>query len=131
MTPTSTGIAGGRDYGPDEARQYARWLGVTPEWLLTGYSPTKDERVDEPQATTLRVVGYVGAGAHVHVYEIEPDYLEQIEARLLATASTVALEMRDSDLGIELTAGLSCTRMMIGGAAARRGQGFHPTFRKP
>lgn len=28
---------GGRDYGPDEAKRYARRFGVTTEWLLTGH----------------------------------------------------------------------------------------------
>jgi hypothetical protein len=27
-------LPGGRDFGPDEAKRYARRLGVTPEWLL-------------------------------------------------------------------------------------------------
>ena len=29
-------LPGGRDYGPDEATQYGRRFGVSPEWLLTG-----------------------------------------------------------------------------------------------
>ena len=49
---------GGRDYGPDEARFYARRLGVTPEWLLTGrwIGPDgKPVRVDEPEKVTVRL----------------------------------------------------------------------------
>ena len=30
---------GGRDYGPEDAKKYARRFGVTPEWLLTGREP--------------------------------------------------------------------------------------------
>jgi hypothetical protein len=93
---------GGRDYGPEEARQYARRLGVTTEWLLTGYHPQPGEQADAPFAhsvTKLRVVGYVGAGATVHLYEVKPEHVEEIEPRLLVQESTVALEIRDSTMG--------------------------------
>src|SRR6266436_2020838 len=50
---------GGRDYGPDEAKRYARRFQVTPEWLLTGsgLSPTGEEEAPAPK---IQVVGYVG-----------------------------------------------------------------------
>jgi hypothetical protein len=73
-------LSGGRDFGPEEARRYARRFGVTPEWLLTGLRqahidpPFHPEQVEEtaPPRTRLMtrfrtpvkaaVVGYVGAG---------------------------------------------------------------------
>src|SRR5215510_6893295 len=54
---------GGRDYGPDEARKYARRFGVTPEWLLTGREPMRPGDPNEPPAPKIRVLGYVGAGS--------------------------------------------------------------------
>ena len=60
-----------------------------------------DQRV-EHHPMSVKVVGYVGADAHVHVCEVEPKHLEKIELLLFATASTVALEIRDSDLGVKL-----------------------------
>ena len=52
---------GGRDYGPDEAKRYARRFGVTPEWLLTGREPCGPGDPNEPPAPKIRVLGYVGA----------------------------------------------------------------------
>jgi hypothetical protein len=92
---------GGRDYGPEEARQYARRLGVTPEWLLTGYHAQPGEHADTPaeqSVTKLRVVGYVGASATIHLYEVKPEHVEEIEARLPVHESTVALEIRDNSI---------------------------------
>jgi phage repressor protein C with HTH and peptisase S24 domain len=55
---------GGRDYGPDEAKRYARRFGVTPEWLLTGREPMRPGGgPDEVPAPKIRVLGYVGAGS--------------------------------------------------------------------
>src|SRR5271166_1713750 len=40
-------LPGGRDYGPDEARRYARRFGVTPEWLLTGRRQEEQQQEEE------------------------------------------------------------------------------------
>src|SRR5947209_13736979 len=68
---------GGRDYGPDEAKRYARRFRVTPEWLLTGrkIGPTDGggfgpEAPEEPTAPKVPVAGYVGAGAKTHFYAV-------------------------------------------------------------
>src|SRR5216684_6547066 len=47
---------GGRDYGPDEARRYARHFGVTPEWLLTGHREPADESANVPEELTQSFV---------------------------------------------------------------------------
>jgi hypothetical protein len=79
---------GGRDYGPDEARRYARHFGVTPEWLLIGPpDPTSGRPANEPLgklAPKVRIVGYVGIGAQVHLYSILPENLEEIAVSVLA-----------------------------------------------
>src|SRR5258707_11207235 len=62
---------GGRDYGPNEAKKYARRFGVTPEFLLTGREPFPSGDADEP-APQGNFVGYVGAGAHAHVFDVPP-----------------------------------------------------------
>ena len=61
---------GGRDFGPDEAKFYARRFGVTPEWLLTGRWQRPDGKpmtIDEPDKATVPlkvpIVGYVGSGS--------------------------------------------------------------------
>ena len=54
---------GGRDYGPEDAKKYARRFGVTPEWLLTGREPFPTGADEAPPAPKVPVVGYVGAGS--------------------------------------------------------------------
>src|SRR5258705_13966244 len=67
---------GGRDYGPDEAKRYAKRFGVTPEWLLTGFGPGPDGTVmeiEDPETYGLpkvAVVGYVGARSRAHFFEV-------------------------------------------------------------
>src|SRR5215510_3126966 len=68
---------GGRDYGPDEAKKYARRFGVTPEWLLTGREPFPTGAFDPPPK--VRVVGYVGAGAETHIYDVDQGDLDAVE----------------------------------------------------
>jgi hypothetical protein len=99
---------GGRDYGPDEARRYARQFGVTPEWLLTGYQTARDranvpEQPKPSSITKLRIIGYVGAAAQAHLYAVAPEDLEEVEVSSLATESTVALEIRGNSMGFFYT----------------------------
>jgi len=94
-------LPGGRDYGPEEAEAYARRLGVTAEWLLTGYG-TESGQLPHSRAKfssgRLRVIGYVGSGAIVHLYEVDPKQIEQIDSKLLLPDSTVALDIRDPSM---------------------------------
>jgi hypothetical protein len=88
---------GGRDYGPDEARLYAKWFGVTPEWLLTGYQATPSS-----SGNMIPIIGYVGANAEAHLYAVSSKDLEKVELSTLATtAATVALEIRGNSLGAQ------------------------------
>lgn len=98
--------AGGRDYGPDEAKYYARRFGVSPEWLLTGRGqgardefpgiPPAPEEEEEPK---VPVVGYVGAGSEAHFYAVAQDNLDQVEQPHGASDTTVAVEIRGDSLG--------------------------------
>jgi hypothetical protein len=96
---------GGRDYGPDEARRYARQFGVTPEWLLTGHRPTAHdtasvpEQRKKPSTTKLPISGYVGVGAQMYLYGLTLDELDEIEVPRPAAESTVAVEIRGDSLG--------------------------------
>jgi hypothetical protein len=89
---------GGRDYGPDEAKRYARRFGVTPEWLLTGRDPMRPGDPNEPEPPRVQVVGYVGAGAETHLYEVGQGGLDEVDPPT-ATEDTVAVEIRGDSLG--------------------------------
>jgi phage repressor protein C with HTH and peptisase S24 domain len=96
--------AGGRDYGPNEAKKYARRFGVTPEWLLTGYGPGPgdtafDAEQQEPAEPNVSVVGYVGAGSEAHFYEVAQGDLDEVEPPRDANEDTVAVEIRGNSLG--------------------------------
>jgi hypothetical protein len=97
---------GGRDYGPDEAKRYAKRFGVTPEWLLTGFGPGPDGTVmeiEDPETYGLPkvpVVGYVGAGSSAHFYEVDRQQdLDEVVPPEGSTPSTVAVEIRGESLG--------------------------------
>jgi phage repressor protein C with HTH and peptisase S24 domain len=95
---------GGRDYGPDEAKRYARRFRVTPEWLLTGRrvgptDGTPGPEPEEPPAPKVPVAGYVGAGAETHFYAVAQGGLDEIDAPEGSTPDTVAVEIRGDSLG--------------------------------
>lgn len=47
----------------------------------------------------IRLVGYVGAGAKAHFYEISQGDMDEVPAPVGATADTVAVEIRGDSLG--------------------------------
>src|SRR5262247_4191598 len=69
---------GGRDYGPEDAKKYARRFGVTPEWLLTGREPFPTGADESPAAPKVPVVGYVGAGSAAHLYDVAQPDLDEV-----------------------------------------------------
>jgi hypothetical protein len=93
---------GGRDYGPDEAQEYARHFGVSAEWLLTGHGSSGGQPItDENSEAKLKVVGYVGEAGRVHLYDLAPEKLDQVELLSpLTNALTVALELRSGAFGL-------------------------------
>jgi len=88
---------GGRDYGPDEARKYARRFGVTPEWHLTGREPFPEG--DEPPPPKVPVLGYVGAGGTAHFYDVPPSHLDEITPPIGIAENAAAVEIRGDSLG--------------------------------
>jgi hypothetical protein len=91
--------AGGRDYGPDEAKKYGRRFKVAPEWLLTGREPFPTGADEAPPAPKVPVIGYVGAGSAVHFYDVPPSHLDEVSGPADANESTAALEIRGESLG--------------------------------
>jgi phage repressor protein C with HTH and peptisase S24 domain len=89
--------AGGRDYGPEDAKKYARRFGVTPEWLLTGREPFSVG--EEPPAPKVPVVGYVGAGSTVHFYDVAQPDLDEVFGPPGAAEKMSAVEVRGDSLG--------------------------------
>jgi hypothetical protein len=90
---------GGRDYGPDEAKRYGRRFGVSPEYLLTGREPFPTGESDIPPTPKTRVVGYVGAGAEAHLYEVAQGDLDEVDVPHGSNEATVAVEIRGDSLG--------------------------------
>jgi phage repressor protein C with HTH and peptisase S24 domain len=94
---------GGRDYGPDEAKRYARRFGVTQEWLLIGkgQGPDSPDFTPEVEPATPRVgvVGYVGAGSEAHFYEVGQGGMDEVEPPYGSSEDTVAVEIRGNSLG--------------------------------
>jgi phage repressor protein C with HTH and peptisase S24 domain len=88
---------GGRDYGPEDAKRYARRFGVTPEWLLTGREPFSAG--EEPPPPKVPVVGYVGAGSTVHFYDVAQPDLDEVFGPPGAAEKMSAVEVRGDNLG--------------------------------
>jgi hypothetical protein len=85
---------GGRDYGPNEARRYGELLGVTTEWLLTGYQPPP-----RPRLRTIHIHGFVGPGGEVHIVDPAGEWLATAQVPELVTRKTVGLRILDDSLG--------------------------------
>lgn len=82
---------GNRDYDSAQAKRYARFFGVSPEWLLYG----KETRVK-----SVPVVGYIGAGAEHHMID---DYamgggIEHINAPPNCPTNAVAVVVRGDSM---------------------------------
>lgn len=102
--PTATYVQhenGLRGFPAKRAPQYARFFGVSPEWLLYGKGeapPTRPSR-DDRVRRTVPLVGYVGAGAVAHYYATGDGEMGEVDAPEGSTESTVAAEIRGVSLG--------------------------------
>lgn len=83
---------GQNDLKPDPAEILAPIVRSTAAYLLTGAG------AKEAQRRTVRLVGYVGAGAEAHYYA-SSDELGEVDAPEDATPDTVAVEIRGTSLG--------------------------------
>jgi hypothetical protein len=98
---------GGRDFGPDEAKVYARRFKVSREWLLYGdvksggHIPEpvfEAEAPDESGPRMVSVIGHTGANATASFY-VPAGELDKVPAPDEATDKTVAVEIRGHSLG--------------------------------
>jgi hypothetical protein len=106
-------LPGGRDFGPEEAKRYARRFGVTPEWLLTGLRPEQmEERVegelgmsfppeefDEPRRPTVPLLGYVSAGADAYYGVDDQGHLDEILLPTNVVGENLTVAVQDDSLG--------------------------------
>src|ERR1700745_3020139 len=76
---------GGRDYGPEDAKKYARRFGVTPEWLLTGREPFPGGGGLAPRAGAVpsgrRAAAAEGAGGWLRRSGFDSTFLRRGAAR--------------------------------------------------
>lgn len=85
---------GSRGYPADRAQRYARFLRVTPEWLIYGRGSA-----NEGTSETVPVVGYVGAGSVATLFAEGQGPLDYVEPPQNATADTVGLKVQGVSLG--------------------------------
>jgi hypothetical protein len=97
-------LPGGRDFGPDEAKRYARRFGVSPEWLLTGRRIAPEDlpfppEQEPPKKPMIPVVGYVGAGGEAHYYAVSQGNLDEVEVPEIPADISQIFEVKDTSLG--------------------------------
>jgi hypothetical protein len=74
-------------------------LETTPTWLMTGEGPEVADGAPLDGHATVRVVGYVGAGAEAHFYALQQGDLDEVPAPEGSTPATRAVEIRGASLG--------------------------------
>jgi hypothetical protein len=97
-------LDGNRQLKAEEVPIVARYLGIpVPAQLQSGFAedeaPFEAEAPDERGQPTVKVVGYVGAGATAHFYAVAQGELDEVAAPEGATPDTVAVEIRGNSLG--------------------------------
>jgi phage repressor protein C with HTH and peptisase S24 domain len=97
-----------RGVSTETIEKLAPALETTAEWLLHETGPESpdsagsafsESQADYNQQPTVRVVGYVGAGATAHFYAVAQGDLDEVPAPANASESTVAVEIRGESLG--------------------------------
>lgn len=74
-------------------------LETTPAWLIEAKGPHAVGPNDDNPQPSVRLVGYVGAGAEAHYYAVAQGDLDNVDAPEGSTADTVAVEIRGESLG--------------------------------
>lgn len=85
-------------------RALAQVLKTTPSWLMEGTeADVRSEDVaaglDKPPGPTVKVKGYVGAGAVAHFYRLSDEDYEEVSAPEGASDQTVAVEIKGKSFG--------------------------------
>jgi SOS-response transcriptional repressor LexA len=91
------------------AKQLAAALETTSGWLLSGEGePTAGDLSSEdvafgltegPKKRTVKLKGYVGAGAEAHFYALSDEDFEEVEAPISANDQTIAVEIKGTSFG--------------------------------
>lgn len=87
---------GTRGLKPEIAERYAKAFRVPAEWIL--YGKGRKAIAENRGTRTVRVVGYVGAGANTYFFDDQGD-IDEVPAPDKATDETVAVEVRGESLG--------------------------------
>lgn len=82
----------------DKIGKLARILDVEPGWLV-GFAGHGASMIDDGEAQTVPLKGYVAAGAEAHFLPLADGELDRVPAPAGSSARTVALEVRGSSLG--------------------------------
>lgn len=83
-----------------KVEEYAQVFEVNPEWLLHGRNPPPWADPHRPaKPAEVPVIGYVGAGAIAHYYELTQGELDRVRAPDWATPTTVASEIHGASAG--------------------------------
>ena len=104
---------GGRDYKPEEARDYARFFKTQVNWLMTGEGvPPKGIAQEEhhngahalpaerPLKNKALIKGYVGASTGAGaLYRFEQDQFEEVDRPGFASDHTAAVEIKGKTAG--------------------------------
>lgn len=90
-------LDGHRQIKAEEVPLIAKYLGENPPG--SGGPFDLPDVAESASERSVRVVGYVGAGAKAHYYALPPDELDTVPAPENASPQTVAVEIRGSSLG--------------------------------
>lgn len=84
-----------------ERENYDRIVAVAEELGLLGDVRSEDvaASTDPAKSTSMRIVGYVGAGAEAHFYALSDDDYEEVPRPADASDRAVALEIRGKSWG--------------------------------
>lgn len=94
---TTDKISKMRDGGPNGRRPRASELPIIEDYFAEPSPARISRRVG--QARGVRVIGYVGAGAAAHRYDLEASDLDEVPPPLGSGDKTVAVEIRGDSLG--------------------------------
>ena len=98
--PTYWGHENGSRGLARSAQKYATFFKVSLDWLLSNKGPPRPKKAEPGKEgrRAVDLVGYVSAGAETHFFSND-EPLDEVEAPLGSTDSTVAVEIRGDSLG--------------------------------
>jgi DNA-binding XRE family transcriptional regulator len=89
---------GNRGFKKKSAIRYAKKFGVSVDWLYLNQGARERHLPDGSAPRTVRLVGYVAAGAETHFFN-DSERLDEVTAPGGSSEDTVAVEIRGESLG--------------------------------